>query len=92
MGTIAPASVVGHPASGSIHLSVNGATRQDADLRELIWNVPEIITDLSRYVRLEPGDLIMTGTPAGIGPVRPGDELVGEVEGVGAVRVRYEHR
>ena len=92
MGTITPASVVGHPASGSIRLSVNGATRQDADLRELIWNVPEIIADLSRFVRLEPGDLIMTGTPAGIGPVWPGDELVGTVEGVGTVRVRYEVR
>ena len=92
MGTIHTASVIGHPTSGSIRLSVNGQTRQDADLRELIWNVPEIITDLSRYVRLEPGDLIMTGTPAGIGPVRPGDELVGAVEGVGTVRVRYEDR
>jgi len=92
IGTITPATAIGHPSSGPIRLSVNGDTRQDADLDELIWNVPEIITDLSRYVHLEPGDLIMTGTPAGIGPVLPGDELVGEVEGLRAIRVRYEAR
>ena len=86
---VVPAAAIGHPSSGSIQLDVNGATRQDADLRDLIWSVPEIIAELSRFVRLEPGDLIMTGTPAGIGPVHPGDELVGSLEGVGTVTVRY---
>ena len=88
-GAIRPARSIGHPTSGTIHLEVNGETRQRADLSELIWNVAEIIADLSRYVRLEAGDLIMTGTPAGVGPVRPGDELIGTVEGVGTVSVRY---
>lgn len=88
-GVIVPAAAVGHPAHGSIRLSVNGSIRQDADLSELIWSVPEIIAYLSRYVRLEAGDLIMTGTPAGIGPVHPGDEIVASVDGVGTARVRY---
>ena len=87
---IVPAEEIGHPAEGSIRLHVNGETRQDADLRDLIWSVPEIIADLSRFVSLEPGDLIMTGTPAGVGPVEPGNELVGTVEGVGTITVRYE--
>ena len=56
----------------------------------MIWRVPEIIAFLSRFVHLAPGDLIMTGTPAGVGPVSPGDELIGAVKGVGTVRVRYD--
>lgn len=88
-GAIIAASVIGHPDRGAIRLTVNGELRQDADLGDLIWRVPEIIADLSRYVRLEPGDLIMTGTPAGVGPVRPGDALEGTIDGVGSVRVRY---
>jgi len=87
---IVPAADIGHPTHGSITLTSNGETRQRADVRDLIWSVPEIVADLSRYVRLEPGDLIMTGTPAGVGPVDRGDELVGTVEGVGTVRVTYE--
>ena len=89
---IVPASHVGHPTTGLITLTLNGETRQHADLSDLIWTVPEIIADLSRYVRLEPGDLIMTGTPAGVGPVRRGDELVGSVEDVGTIRAAYEAR
>jgi 2-keto-4-pentenoate hydratase/2-oxohepta-3-ene-1,7-dioic acid hydratase in catechol pathway len=71
------ASNVGHPASGRIWLAVNGAMKQDADLTELIWPVPDIITILSRSMTLKPGDLIMTGTPAGVGAIVPGDEVTG---------------
>ncbi|TVR95764.1 MAG: FAA hydrolase family protein [Trueperaceae bacterium] len=87
---IMPVATIGHLSRGSIRLTVNGEVRQDADLSDLIWSVPEIVSDLSRFVRLEPGDLIMTGTPAGVGPVHHGDELVGAIEGVGTIRVTYE--
>ena len=88
-GPLRPADLIGHPDTGSITLDVNGDRRQHADLRDLIWSVPEVISHLSRYVRLEPGDLIMTGTPAGVGPVEPGDSLVGRIEGVGVVEATY---
>jgi len=88
-GALRPASEIGHPDSGLIRLEVNGEERQIGDLSQQIWSVPEVIAHLSRYVRLEPGDLIMTGTPAGVTKVAPGDELVGTVEGVGEVRVTY---
>lgn len=92
MGAIAPAAEIGHPARGRIELTVNGAHRQDADLADLIWPVPDVIAYLSRFVALAPGDLIMTGTPAGVGPVTPGDRLEGRVEGVGSVSVAYVER
>lgn len=76
------ASAIGHPARGRIWLTVNGELRQQADLSEMIWSVPEIIAELSTLFELAPGDLIYTGTPAGVGPVRPGDRLEGGVEGV----------
>jgi len=79
---IHPADNVGHPASGRIYLAVNDSVRQDSDLANLIWSVPEIIAHLSRFYHLEAGDLIYTGTPAGIGAVSPGDRLSGGVEGV----------
>lgn len=85
IGTIAPASVIGHPAKGAISLSVNGAERQRGDLSEQIWSVPETIAFLSRLVTLRAGDLIMTGTPAGVGAVRRRDVLEGAIEGVGTV-------
>lgn len=88
-GTIRPATASGHPDSGAIRLEVNGEERQSGDLSQQIWSVPEVIAYLSQYVRLEPGDLIMTGTPAGVTRVSPGDQLVGTVEGVGEVRVTY---
>jgi len=88
-GPIRPATVVGHPDRGVIRLEVNGEVRQEGDLSQQIWNVQEVISYLSRYVRLQPGDLIMTGTPAGVTRVVPGDLLVGTVEGVGEVRVTY---
>ena len=68
--------------AGSIELEVNGQIRQKADIDQLIWNIPEIIEDLSRYYHLQPGDLIFTGTPEGVGPVQPGDQLRGRVEGI----------
>ena len=62
-------------------------TKQDADLSQLIWSIPEIISHLSGFYHLRPGDLIYTGTPAGVGPVQPGDVLEGSVEGVGSLKI-----
>lgn len=73
---------VGHLRSGAITLDVNGCRVQSGDLEQMIWKVPEIIAHLSRLFRLEPGDLIFTGTPAGVGPVQPGDVLEGAIEGL----------
>ena len=79
------ASEIGHPETGAIWLKVNGETRQDGDLRQMIWKVPEIISYLSRYFELARGDVIMTGTPAGVGAITQGDRLHGHIEGVGSV-------
>lgn len=70
-------------AHGAIALQVNGQTRQSADISMLIWNIREIIADLSQFYHLEPGDLIYTGTPEGVGAVQPGDVITGQVAGVG---------
>lgn len=86
-GPIHPVSRVGHFEKGRITLAVNGVERQRGDLSELIWNVPEIISNLSRHYELHGGDLIFTGTPAGVGPVVPGDRLEGAIEGLGTLRV-----
>ncbi|WP_412479119.1 fumarylacetoacetate hydrolase family protein [Azonexus sp. IMCC34839] len=85
-GAIAPASQCGYPENGRIWLTVNGETRQDGDLNAMMWKVPEIIANLSTLVRLEAGDLIYTGTPAGVGPLVRGDELVAGIDGVGSLR------
>jgi fumarylpyruvate hydrolase len=85
IGMIAPASAIGHPARGAIRLSVNGAERQRGDLADQLWNVSETIAFLSRLVTLKAGDLIMTGTPAGVSAVRRRDVLEGQIEGVGTV-------
>lgn len=77
----------GHMTEGHIRLDVNGETRQDGNLNELIWKIPEIINYLSKLFTLMPGDLIMTGTPAGVGPVQQGDVLEGHVEGLSSIRV-----
>lgn len=71
--------------NGEIVLRVNGEVRQRADLSDMIWSIPEIIADLSSYYHLQPGDLIYTGTPEGVGPVRPGDRLEGSVQGAGKI-------
>ena len=71
---------VGHPRSGVIYLDINGRRVQSGDLEQMIWKVPEIIAHLSRLFTLEAGDLIFTGTPAGVGPVQRGDKLVGGID------------
>jgi fumarylpyruvate hydrolase len=88
LGLIHPAAKIGHPKSGRIALNVNGALRQQGDLSDLIWSVAEVIAALSNYVALAPGDLIFTGTPAGVGAILRGDVLEGEIEGVGTVKTR----
>jgi len=80
LGLIHPVSEVGHLSTGAIRLLVNETVKQDADLTELIWSVPEIISILSTYWTLEPGDLIFTGTPAGVGPIVPGDVVRVEID------------
>jgi len=77
-----------HIEAGRIHLSVNGETRQDADITDLIWSVPEIIVHLSTLYALRPGDLIYTGTPAGVGPVVSGDEIVCTIAGLPDLNLR----
>ena len=84
-----PVAMIGHPAKGTIWLKVNGAVKQKGDLSEMIWNVPETIAYLSKLITLQPGDLIMSGTPAGVGPVQRGDKLEGHVDGVGDLTVTY---
>lgn len=84
---LAPSDGIGHPASGRVWLSVNGAPRQEGDLAEQIWPVPDIIAIASRSVELQPGDLIMTGTPAGVGALAPGDRIDAGIDGIGAISV-----
>jgi fumarylpyruvate hydrolase len=88
LGEIAPAEEVGHASRGRIELRVNGTTKQSADIAELIHGVPAVIAHLSQYYHLEPGDLIYTGTPEGVGKVQPGDRLEGSIEGVGTIAVQ----
>ncbi|MDF2812725.1 MAG: fumarylacetoacetate hydrolase [Microvirga sp.] len=86
-GAIHPVEQVGHVSSGTIRLEVDGEARQDSDLDLMIWKTPEIISTLSRYFSLQPGDLIMTGTPDGVGPVLPGNVMVGSIEGLGKLTI-----
>jgi len=88
IGTLVPASKIGHPAKGLIELKVNGKVRQTSDLSKMIWNVQETIAYLSRLVALAPGDLIYTGTPENVAAVQRGDVLEGVVEGVGTVKTK----
>jgi fumarylpyruvate hydrolase len=87
-GPIVPASQIGHPTNGAVWLDVNGKRRQTGDLSQLIWKIPETISYLSGLFKLAAGDLIMTGTPAGVGAVQRGDVMKGGVEGVGEIEVR----
>ncbi|RJF86351.1 FAA hydrolase family protein [Oleomonas cavernae] len=89
---IMPVSAVGHPIAGRIELRQNGETRQSADLRDLIWSVEELISHLSNYYHLKAGDLIFTGTPAGVGPTAPGDHLQGSIEGLGEISLQIGSR
>lgn len=88
IGPIVPASAIGHPQQGLVWLDVNGKRRQEGDLNQLIWKNAETISILSSLFELQPGDLIMTGTPAGVGAVTKGDVMSGGVQGVGEITVR----
>lgn len=92
VGAIRRASEIGHPARGSIRLELNGETRQHSDLSQMLWSVTDLIVELSKLFVLKPGDLLFTGTPAGVGPLKPGDRLHGSVEGVGSVEVSIAPR
>ena len=85
IGPLHPVSAIGHPERGAITLSVDGAVRQSGDLSEMIWSVAEQIAYLSNYFELAPGDLIFTGTPSGVGPVRRGERMEAAVAGLGAI-------
>lgn len=78
---------IGPLTEGAIRLSINGAVRQDGNLNQMIWKVPEMIAYLSRLFTLQPGDLIFSGTPAGVGAVQKGDVMRGEIDGLGAISV-----
>ena len=86
VSAIRPVATSGHVEGGAIWLEVNGETRQRASLSEMIWSVPEIVAELSTYFELRPGDLVFTGTPEGVGPVRRGDSLVGGIDGLETLR------
>jgi fumarylpyruvate hydrolase len=86
-GPLRPAAEIGHPSKGRIALSVNGKVRQDGDLDQMIWKVPEIIAKLSEMVELAAGDIIMTGTPSGVAATVAGDRIECEIAGVGTLRV-----
>ncbi|MGV0963096.1 MAG: fumarylacetoacetate hydrolase family protein [Polynucleobacter sp.] len=85
---ITPAAQFGHPNKGVVKLLVNGEVRQEGNLNQLIWNIPDTIAYLSTLFTLEPGDLIMSGTPAGVGPVKKGDVLEGSVEGLTPLKIK----
>lgn len=86
ISAIRPVADAGHVTAGRIWLEVNGRRRQDATLAELIWSVPEIIAELSTLYELQPGDLIFTGTPAGVGPLERGDSIVAGIDGLETLR------
>jgi len=87
IGPLHPVAEVGHPSAGRLELTVNGEIRQAGDLNQMIWKVPEMISYLSDYFELAPGDVILSGTPAGVGPVVRGDVMVASVEGLGTLRI-----
>ena len=86
-GALQPAARIGHPTKGRIWLSVNGKERQSGDLAQMIWKVPEIVSQLSQQVALDAGVIIMTGTPAGVSPLAPGDRIECGCDGVGTLKV-----
>jgi fumarylpyruvate hydrolase len=88
VGPIHPVAAVGHPANGTISLTLEGATKQKADLSDMIWSVAEQIAYLSTYFELAPGDVIFSGTPDGVGAVTQGQTMIGAVEGLGEIRLR----
>lgn len=88
MGLLYPANQLGELKKAAIYLQVNGNDRQRSSIDQMTWSVPEIIHHLSRYFELKPGDLIMTGTPEGVGAVAVGDEMVGGIDSLGEIRVK----
>lgn len=85
LADIVPAAEIGHPREGRIELALNGETRQQSDVSLMIHGVPEIVVHLSTFYHLQPGDVIFTGTPEGVGPVKPGDKISGTIAGVGTI-------
>lgn len=85
LGPIVPASRIGHPTKAAISLTVNAVVKQSSNIEELIHSVPALIAHLSQFYHLQPGDLIYTGTPEGVGPVKPGDRIEGKIDGVGSI-------
>lgn len=90
IGTIRPVSEIGHPRSGTIQLAVDGEVRQSGNIADMIWSPAECVAALSQLIELAPGDLVLTGTPAGVGPVHPGERLDATCLGIGVLSVRYE--
>ena len=87
VGPLKPVSEVGHLTEGRIEVKVNGVVRQEGDLNQMIWKVPEMISYLSEYFELQAGDVIMSGTPSGVGPVVRGDVMVASIAGLGDLTV-----
>ena len=85
IGPITPAAQAGDVEHADIFVQVNGQDRQRSNVNKLIWNIRELIADLSLFYHLQPGDLIYTGTPEGVGPVVSGDRITGHVQGVGEI-------
>jgi len=92
LSAIMRASDVGHPARGRIWLEVNGQPRQEGDIADMIWNVPEILAELATWFEIQAGDLVFTGTPAGVGRLLPGDRVRGGVDGIGVLEVTMAAR
>ena len=88
VGPVHRAADIGHPSEGRIALSVNGELRQEGDLNQMIWKVPEMISYLSEYFELAAGDVIMSGTPSGVAAVEKGDEMIIEAAGLGSMSVK----
>jgi len=88
VGIVHPASSIGHPDQGRVELKVNGEVKQEGDLNQMIWKVPEMISYLSEYFTLAAGDVILSGTPSGVGPVERGDVMDVSVEGLGTMTVK----
>jgi len=88
IGALVPASEIGHLSQGAIRLAVDGVMKQNANLADMIWSVPEQIAILSRYYKLEAGDIILSGTPEGVGKVERGQTMTGSIEGLGEIKVK----
>ncbi len=90
IGALRSATGIGHPTNARISLSVNGDNRQDGNINQMIWNVPETIAYLSGLFELQPGDIIFTGTPHGVAAVEPGDRLECSIEGIATLTINYK--